>query len=106
MSFCSWGGILSPGGGLCPGGLCPRVGSLSEGGVSVRGWGLCLRVGSLSEASLFRGGVSVQGWGLCPGVGSLSRGGVSVRGSLSKGVFVRESPLYGKERVSTGMHSC
>ena len=61
-------------------------------GVSVQG-GFCPE-GSLSRGPLSRG-VSVQG-GLCPGRylcpgGSLS-GRISVRGSLSRGVFVRETP--------------
>ena len=73
---------LSVHGGISiQGGLCPREGSLSKGGVSVQGRGLCPREGSLSK-----GGVSVQGvqGGLCQGERSLSRGGVSVQGgSLS-----------------------
>ena len=87
--------------GLCPGGLCP-------GWVSVQG-DLCPR-GSMSRGffvqrgSPSRGGslsreISVQGylcpWGLCL-EGSLSRRvlsrGVSVQGSLSRGVSVIETP--------------
>ena len=81
-------------GGLCPGGLCP--------GVSPRGfyvWGSLSR-GSLSRKSL--SGVSVQ-WGLsvCLWGGILCLG-VSVRGSLSRGVSVREAiPLDRDPRMVT-----
>ena len=42
--------------------------------------------------SLSRGGVSVKGRGLCPGEGSLSRGGVSVQG---RGLCPREGLCLG-----------
>ena len=69
-----YGGSLSSVVSVQGRGLCLREGSLSKGGVSVRG-GLCP---GGPGGSLSRGEVSVQGRGLCPGEGSLSRGGVSV----------------------------
>ena len=80
-------------------------GSLSRGvsvwrGVSVQG-GLCL--GGLSrgisggEEGLCPGGLSPGEGGLCPGV--------SVWGSLSRGVSVRETP-YGNERALRILLEC
>ena len=74
------------GGGL---GLCPGVGGLFPGGVSVLGGGSLSQRGLCPErVSLSWEGVSVQG-GLGPGRGSLSggslSGGVSVRGVLCDG---------------------
>ena len=75
-----WGKVIFSQGGLCQGGLCPGV--LHPGGLSVQG-GLCPG-GSLSRVSL-SWGFSVKG-GLCP------EGGLYSRGSLSRGVSVREIP--------------
>ena len=106
LSVHGGGGLY--GGVSIQGGLCPREGSLSKGGVSVQGRGLCPGEGSLS-----RGGVSVQG-GLCPGEGSLSRGGVSVQGrglcpgegSLSRGGLCQWDPPYGYVRVVRILLEC
>ena len=117
-------------GGLCPGvvsvrggsvwgvgslsgkkGLCPGRGSLSGEGVSVWGGGLCLGRGSLSgglylEGSLSKGVVSVlegslsKGGGLCPG-GSLVQCGVSVQEGLC-----HRDPPYGNERAVRILLEC
>ena len=106
-----WGSLSLSGdhylGGLCPGGLCLCLGSLSGGSLSR---------GSLSGGSLSRGisvwrvsvwevsvpggfclGVSVQ-WDLCPG-GSLSRG------SLSRGSLLGR-PSYGNEQAVLYLLEC
>ena len=64
-------------GGLCPGGLYP-------GGYLSRGGG-----GLFSREGVSVQGVSVQG-NICPGEGGLCSG----RGYLSRGISVRETPLY------------
>ena len=92
-------GSLCPG-GLCPGGVSVQEGSLSGGslsrgvfiqGVSVQG---SLSSRSLCPVGVSVWGVSVQGGPLCRGV-SVYGGlypGVSVWGSLSGRVSVRETP--------------
>ena len=81
-----WGslskGCLFRGGGLCPGGLCP------EGEVSVQrgrslSRGISVQRGSLSGVLCPRG--------LCP-EGEVSVQGVSVWGSLSRGVSLTKTP--------------
>ena len=80
--------LVTGGGGLClsmhhrshdQGSLCPGGRGVSVWGISVMGGRLC------------PGGVSVQ-VGLCPGKVGLCPRVLSPRGSLSRGVSVRETP--------------
>ena len=85
-------------GDLSPRGLCS--------GVSVQG-GLCPGRGSLVRGSLSREVVSVQGGGLYPGRGALALESLC-RGSLSRGVSVREIPPlpYGNVRAVRILLEC